>query len=94
MKKLFTEEDLIKAFSEKVLDDVLEKSSAPNKPDFDLSLENTILLASAIEASEEQDHELSDLTPEDENKTIHPLPVKSNRSRPQPHPPNLLMTLA
>ncbi len=65
MKKLVTEDNLIKAFSKNVLDNVLEKYSIPNKPNVDLSPEKTIPLASAIEAIEEQDHGLDDLTPKD-----------------------------
>ena len=63
LKKLVTEDELIKAFDGKVLDDILKTSNAYNKPFEDLCPENTIALEAQIERIEQSSPGFEDLEP-------------------------------
>jgi len=63
LEKLVTEDELIKAFDGKVLDDILKTSNAYNKPFEDLCPENTIALEAQIERIEQSSPGFEDLEP-------------------------------
>ena len=63
LDKLVTEDQLMKAFDGKVLDDILKSSKAYNKPFEDLTPENTIALEAQIERIEQSSPGFEDLEP-------------------------------
>ena len=63
LNKIATEDELIRAFEGKVLDKVLQASTAENKPEDDVAPTATIPAASDIEAIVASKSGLPDLTP-------------------------------
>jgi len=84
LQKLTTEDELIRAFEGKVLDNVLRESAADNKPDNDFSPTATIPAAADIEAIVDSKSGLADLTPSGKTSTKESSESSVTSQEPQP----------
>ena len=83
LQKLTTEDELIRAFEGKVLDNVLRESAADNKPNDDFSPSATIPAAADIEAIVDAESGLADLTPSGKTSTNESSETSGSSEEPQ-----------